>query len=99
MALDVFSQLTTWYAAHCNGDWEHQYGVRIETIDNPGWKLSINLSETELADLPFDDQEIERTDTDWIHCRVLDGTFDGHCGPKNLNELVAVFLAWSGSVR
>ena len=27
--LDNFSWLEDWYEAQCNGDWEHQYGVKV----------------------------------------------------------------------
>jgi hypothetical protein len=29
--------LQAWYAEQCDGDWEHQFGVSVETLDNPGW--------------------------------------------------------------
>ncbi len=32
--------LDDFYRRHCNGDWEHDYGVKIETCDNPGWLLT-----------------------------------------------------------
>jgi len=34
------------YMSNCNGDWEHLYGVRIETLDNPGWTLRVELAGT-----------------------------------------------------
>jgi len=36
------SQISEWYASKCDGDWEHMYGVRIETTDNPGWLAQID---------------------------------------------------------
>ena len=36
-------QLQAWYAAQCNGKWEHTYGIAIGTLDNPGWSLSVDL--------------------------------------------------------
>lgn len=33
---DVLERLERWYAAQCNGDWEHTYGVKIGYLDNPG---------------------------------------------------------------
>jgi len=29
--------LQQWYSEHCDGAWEHGFGITIETIDNPGW--------------------------------------------------------------
>jgi hypothetical protein len=40
--------LQEWYAAMSDGDWEHELGISIETIDNPGWVVSIDLEGTPL---------------------------------------------------
>ncbi|MFJ5673999.1 Imm53 family immunity protein [Streptomyces sp. NPDC093097] len=39
--LDPLSSLTAWYTCQCDGDWEHEYGIRIETLGNPGWSVEI----------------------------------------------------------
>jgi len=44
--VDVLARLERWYAARCDGAWEHQKGVVIETLDNPGWQMRIDLDET-----------------------------------------------------
>lgn len=36
--------LQRWLDAHCDGDWEHQGGIRIENSDNPGWIISIDFN-------------------------------------------------------
>ena len=36
------------------------YGVRIDTVDNPGWSVEIDLTDTYLEDVPFDSIEEER---------------------------------------
>lgn len=46
---DVLQWLQNWYISQVDGDWEHQYGVAIETLDNPGWKVTIDLQRTYLA--------------------------------------------------
>ncbi|MEW1657997.1 Imm53 family immunity protein [Streptomyces sp. NPDC093707] len=40
--LDPLSSLTAWYTSQCDGDREHEYGIRIETLDNPGWSVEID---------------------------------------------------------
>ncbi len=42
----ILRKLQNWYAAECDGDWEHQYGIKIDTIDNPGWRVEIELNFT-----------------------------------------------------
>jgi len=60
-SLDNMSWLTRWYATECNGDWEHQSGIRITTIDNPGWNVNINLYGTLLdPPCPFQRRRTQR---------------------------------------
>ncbi|MGW1432997.1 Imm53 family immunity protein [Streptomyces sp. NPDC002431] len=40
--------LQGWYSAQCDEDWEHEWGVRINTLDNPGWSVRIDLEDTDL---------------------------------------------------
>ena len=35
-----------WFAARCDGDWEHSAGIKITTLDNPGWSLEVRLHDT-----------------------------------------------------
>jgi hypothetical protein len=91
MNTDSLSFLQTWYASCCDGDWEHGYGVRISTLDNPGWSVKINLAETPLDGTRLDRLITERTDDDWVHA-WSDGThFEGACGPLNLDEVLKAF--------
>ena len=46
--LDSLRFVTEWYQRHCDGEWEHAYGVRVDTIDNPDWSIEIELVGTEL---------------------------------------------------
>lgn len=92
MMEDLLTHLERWYARHCDGSWEHQYGIRIETLDNPGWRLEIDLHGTSLLLHGYDELTVERTSTDWLRCRVRDGKFEGFGGQSNLKELLQAFL-------
>jgi Immunity protein 53 len=91
----LLSVLSHWYAHQCDGDWEHEYGISIQTIDNPGWSLSIDLHRTPLSDSPFADIAIERSADDWVCCRIEAEIFKGFGGPANLEELITLFLDWA----
>jgi len=93
-----FAWLQEWYAKHCDGDWEHEYGVRIDTLDNPGWTIDVDLVDTELETREFIALKIERSTNDWIRCRVEDKSFKGWGGPSNLDELIQVFRRWASEV-
>lgn len=39
----LIDRLEDWYQSNCDGDWEHGFGVTIESLDNPGWSLTADL--------------------------------------------------------
>ena len=43
--------IQSWYASNCDGEWEHEYGIRMATSDNPGWYIEIDVSETSLENV------------------------------------------------
>ena len=83
--------LAEWYRSQCDGDWEHQHGVHIGTIDNPGWSLDVDLVGTSLAEVTIAPKTIERTDENWMFVEVKDGKFRARGGPLNLTELASAF--------
>lgn len=85
-------QLQSWYENQCDGDWEHSYGIEIETLDNPGWWLSVDLADTQWAELTQARNIDRRTDSDWVQTEITDGKFIGAGGPENLSELIELFL-------
>ena len=90
--LDQLQRLQAWYLAHCNGDWEHTYGITISTLDNPGWTLEVELADTELFDKPFETLQQLSDTQDWIHCSIREGKFVAVCGPLKLATVIAIFL-------
>ncbi|MEU0544681.1 immunity 53 family protein [Nocardia sp. NPDC005978] len=93
----VLDWLQSWYAAQCDGDWEHGWGVRIETLDNPGWLVEINLEQTDLEDQKYPRQQIDRSEHDWVHAWTAGQTFRLACGPRNLTEALALFRVWAST--
>ena len=94
--LDLLTRLQNWYGSMCNGDWEHTYGVFINNVDNPGWRLKVEVIDTYLYKAPFDKVQVQREDEDdWIVCTAKDGEFKGSGGPNNLNEILEIFLNWA----
>ena len=94
---NILAELQTWYLSNCDGDWEHGYGVSIETLDNPGWSARINLTDTACKDKAFERIDTERSENDWIACWREDDDFHCACGPENLEEALQIFLDWSKS--
>lgn len=91
--------LQTWYAAECNGDWEHSYGVVIETLDNPGWSVEIDLEETQLACRARAVVETRSSDLDWLRIEITDAKFIGAGDPMKLGHIIAAFIEFKTSVE
>ncbi len=51
MQTDILAWLQDWYRSRCDGTWEHSYGVKIDTLDNPGWLVTVDLGERSLTKL------------------------------------------------
>ena len=92
-----------WYLAECNGDWEHSYGVKIDTLDNPGWTLNIDLRETDLQGRLFEkvkqgepssDLEEWRSLGSWWVAEVRGDSFEASCGPLDLPAVIQLFRDW-----
>ena len=94
MENNPFIWLQNWYASQCNEDWEHTYGIDIQTLDNPGWLVIIDLGETELENYQFDQVSIKRSKHDWVDCFVQDRKFQGAGGSFNLLEILNIFQDW-----
>ncbi len=91
------SNLERWYASRCNGEWEHSYGVRIDTLDNPGWSIRIDLRGTRKQNSSLARQIISRTEDNWIQYWVDGEQFQIACGALNLSEAVELFVRWFDS--
>jgi hypothetical protein len=93
---DVLLRLQAWYADQSDGEWEHSYGVRIATLDNPGWTVRIDLNGTSVQDRDLDREEVHRSDEDWLVVWRDDAAqWHAACGPHNLEEAVERFLSWA----
>lgn len=98
---DLLKWMQEWYYSQCNDEWEHGYGITIETIDNPGWSIRIDLKETALENKPFgnidvdNDDPDEQHDIDWYACSVSNGIFEGVCGPRHLSTIIEIFKKWA----
>jgi len=90
MDSNTLAWLQTWYSSRCDGTWEHAHGVKIETLDNPGWLVTVDVGNS----LPCSILSEERNDQDWINCKVMDRQFVGAGGPGNLVEILSILRSW-----
>ena len=101
--MNSLQELQDWYLSQCNEDWEHTYGVSIKTLDNPGWSLEVELTDTDLDAKEFKEQsygvgdDAKSSEDNWIICKVKENKFIGYGGPRKLEENISVFLGWAKS--
>ena len=86
----TIDKIQNWYLNHCNLDWEHQNGIKIDTLDNPGWSVLVNLIDTEFENTKFI-LEIENGDSDWIKIKANDNLFMGVGDPSKLSTILEIF--------
>ncbi len=90
--MEMLNEIQNWYNSCCDGEWEHDFGFKICTLDNPGWIVEINLNSTRSENVQFENIKIERSKNDWVHCSIKDNVFMGYGGPKNLQEILGIFV-------
>ena len=83
--------LERFYVSECDGDWEHQYGVKIETLDNPGWMVKVDVFDTELHDLHIEYAQEERSASDWLGIELVKQRFRGVGDPYKLTTILERF--------
>ncbi|MCH7753406.1 MAG: immunity 53 family protein [Planctomycetes bacterium] len=99
--MNNIGRIQKWYASQGDGDWEHTYGVNVETLDNPGWSVDIELHHTKFAGVVFAPVEYgvgpdsHPSDPNWLVCKVVDRVFSGRGGPDKLDEIFGVFCNWA----
>jgi hypothetical protein len=83
--------LQKWYLEQCDGEWEHEYGITIQTTDNPGWSVTIDLSFTALENLEMPYTFNEISIDEWVGYSVTKKQFVGGGDPRRLNDILAKF--------
>ena len=92
--MDTIKWIQEWYKSNCDGYWEHMYGLKLTTLDNPGWAVEIDLSDTNVEEKAFERIQYDNGDEDWILCYVKDGVYNGNGDPDKLLEIFAIFKKW-----
>jgi hypothetical protein len=87
--------LQSWYLAQTNGEWEHVRGVTIETLNNTGWMVTVDLIETPLEDRAMPPIRQDRSARDWLVCRVERNQFRGEGDAQKLGTILEVFQKWA----
>ena len=91
MDINVLKWIESWYKNNCNGDWEHSYGITIETLDNPGWDIKIDLKGTPLENEKMEYKLVEQDENDWYGIKIENAQFIASGDPNKLEFLITLF--------
>jgi hypothetical protein len=95
------SRLEEWYSHRCDGSWEQRYGVSVESSDNPGWILRIDVPEIpSVYSKQFENVAWDGSlppNQHWIVCEVTDGQFRG--AGWSIRAVLEVFFDWFEELR
>jgi hypothetical protein len=101
--MSAIERIAGWYIRQCDGEWEHHQGISIQSCDNPGWWVKIELKGTALESIAFN-RTAENVDAQgfqqgprWLHCKVADGVWDGAGDETRLEQILELFLKWAES--
>ena len=92
--MNILHFLTNWFKSNCNDDWEHIYQIKIETLDNPGWHITIDLMDTDLEGKNFQQVFLHNNEKDWMICRVEKNIFHGDGDLDKLEKILEIFKNW-----
>jgi hypothetical protein len=89
--METLDWIINWFLSECDGDWEHENQIRIETVSNPGWYLTIDLRDTSLEHLYIESGTVEKSDDDWYFWAIKDKQFKASGDLKKLSFLLNKF--------
>jgi hypothetical protein len=87
----ILTRLQNWYITNCDDVWEHSHGISIDTLDNPGWTIKIDLTDTCLQNLAYEKQ-VDNGRFDWMFIKVVKKFFEASGDPSKLSILLSIFL-------
>jgi hypothetical protein len=87
----IINWISYWFASQCDGDWEHENMLKIETVSNPGWYITIDLNYTGLEGLDLDVGTIEISEDDWYFYRIKNAKYQASGDLTKLEFLLNKF--------
>lgn len=89
--MEIVKWLENWFKSNCDGDWEHDNPLIIQSTSNPGWSIKISLNDTPLESLDIDCPLTENSEEDWYFYFIKNGMFSAAGDPTKLLFLLELF--------
>lgn len=78
--------LERWFSSNCDGDWEHQFGIRIESLDNPGWLATVDLTGTPGEGFLIETASERDSEPSWLRVWSDGQVLSMACDPTRLRD-------------
>lgn len=101
--MSILEQFQNWYKLQCDGVWEHSHGISIESCDNPGWWVKINIAGTSLQNFVFTeisegvDEKRFAIGYKWLSCHIENDIWHGAGDESKLERILEIFLTWANA--
>lgn len=89
---DELARLQDWYASNCDGDWEHSSGIKVESLDNPGWLIRLDILGTWAEGRVLDRVIVETSEDDWLHYWSDGVSMHAASSPQRLRDALRAVL-------
>jgi hypothetical protein len=91
--------LEVWYQEQCDGDWENREGIRLESLRQPGWRLTISLEGTSAQNALPNRLSLDTSGGEWLDCTISGERFEGQGDPRRLEQIIGIFRKWVEAPR
>ena len=92
--MDLLDWLQNWCLNYLTNNVANTPSIKIGTLDNPGWAVDIQLTDTPFEKRKFAPIKIDDEEHDWVHCKIENSIFYGRGGPCNLENILETFKNW-----
>ena len=89
--MEILKWISNWFSNHCDEDWEYENQIKIETVSNPGWYITIDLKDTLLENFVLKQELIEKEPNDWYFYDFEESKFKASGDLTKLQFLLSEF--------
>lgn len=89
--MEILEWIQNWFKENCDGNWEQGEGIQITIVDNPGWEVEIDISNTSVANINLDWILNANGAQDWYGVKIENKVFYASGDPSKLGFLLGLF--------
>lgn len=89
--MEILDWIQNWFKDNCDGDWEKGEAIHITSLDNPGWDVEIDISNTSIANINIKWILNENGPQDWYGVKIEDKKFNASGDSGKLKFLLSLF--------